>query len=118
MVTEEQRQAAKVFTDYVLSKPIQEKVLEAGFRPVNKEVPIAGPISAENGVDPNQPRTFLPVPDPQTISAVQQSWQLVKKQADIIILIDTSGSMNDENKIGQAKEAIRVFLEDQTSKNN
>ena len=117
-VTEEQRQAAKVFTDYVLSKPIQEKVLGAGFRPVNKEVPIAGPISAENGVDPNQPRTFLPVPDPQTISAVQQSWQLVKKQADIIILIDTSGSMNDENKIGQAKEAIRVFLEDQTSKNN
>ena len=58
------------------------------------------------------------MPDPQTISAVQQSWQLVKKQADIIILIDTSGSMNDENKIGQAKEAIRVFLEDQTSKNN
>jgi Ca-activated chloride channel family protein len=117
-VTEEQHQAAKVFTDYVLSKPIQQKVLEAGFRPVNKEVPVGGPISAENGVDPNQPRTFLPVPDPQVIAAVQQSWQLVKKQADVLILIDTSGSMNDQNKIVTAKEAIRVFLDDQTSKNN
>ncbi|MCW1967297.1 MAG: extracellular solute-binding protein [Anaerolineae bacterium] len=117
-VTEEQRQAAKTFTDYVLSKPIQEKVLQAGFRPVTKDVPLVGPISAENGVDPNQPRAFLPVPDPATIASVQQSWQLVKKQADILILVDTSGSMNDENKINQAKEAVRVFLEDQTSKNN
>lgn len=117
-VTDEQRRAAEVFTQYFLTKEVQQKVMEAGFRPANKDVPLAYPISAETGVDPDQPKTLLPVPDPAVIAAVQQSWQLVKKQADIVILIDTSGSMRDEDKIGQAKEAARIFLEDQAGKNN
>lgn len=117
-VTDEQRRAAEVFTQYFLTKEVQQKVMEAGFRPANKDVPLAYPISAETGVDPDQPKTLLPVPDPAVIAAVQQSWQLVKKQADIVLLIDTSGSMRDEDKIGQAKEAARIFLEDQAGKNN
>jgi Ca-activated chloride channel family protein len=52
------------------------------------------------------------------IAAVQQSWQLVKKQADVVLLIDTSGSMRDEDKIVQAREAAKSFLEDQAGKNN
>ena len=102
----------------MLTKDMQQKVLESGFRPANKEVPLAYPISADLGVDPAQPRTLLPVPDPATLASVQRSWQLVKKQADVLILIDTSGSMRESDKIGQAKEAIKVFLEDQAGKNN
>ncbi|MFN4293436.1 MAG: extracellular solute-binding protein [Thermoflexales bacterium] len=117
-VTDEQRRAAEVFTQYFLSREVQQKVLEAGFRPANKEVPLTYPIGPENGVDPNQPKTLLPVPDPAVIALVQQSWQLVKKQADVVLLIDTSGSMRDEDKIGQAIEAAKVFLEDQDGKNN
>ena len=117
-VTDEQRRAAEVFTQYFLTKEVQQKVMEAGFRPANKDVPLAYPISLETGVDPNQPKTLLPVPDPAVIAAVQQSWQLVKKQADVVLLIDTSGSMRDEDKIGQALEAARAFLEDQAGKNN
>lgn len=117
-VTDEQRHAAEVFTQYFLSREVQQKVLEAGFRPANEAVPLAYPISPENGVDPNQPKALLPVPDPVVIAAVQQSWQLVKKQADVMLLIDTSGSMRDEDKIGQAIEAAKVFLEDQAGKNN
>lgn len=117
-VTDEQRRAAEVFTQYFLTKEVQQKVMEAGFRPANKDVPLAYPISAETGVDPDQPKTLLPVPEPAVIAAVQQSWQRVKKQADIVLLIDTSGSMRDEDKIGQAKEAAQIFLEDQAGKNN
>lgn len=117
-VTDEQRRAAEVFTQYFLSREVQQKVLEAGFRPANQEVPLTYPIGPENGVDPNQPKTLLPVPDPAVIALVQQSWQLVKKQADVVLLIDTSGSMRDEDKIGQAIEAAKVFLEDQDGKNN
>lgn len=117
-VTDEQRRAAEIFTQYFLTKEVQQKVLEAGFRPANKDVPLTYPISQENGVDPTQPRTLLPVPEPAVIALVQQSWQLVKKQADVVLLIDTSGSMRDDNKIGQAIEAAKVFLEDQAGKNN
>jgi Ca-activated chloride channel family protein len=116
-VTPEQRQAAETFTQYFLSKPVQEKVLEAGFRPASKDTQLAYPITAETGVDPNQPTTLLPVPEPGVIVAAQQSWGLVKKQADVVLLIDTSGSMRDDDKIGQAREAAKAFLQDQAATN-
>ncbi len=117
-VSEEQRRAAEVFTRYFLSPAVQQKVLAAGFRPANRDVPLGYPISPEVGVDPTQPKTLLAVPEPAVIAAVQRSWQLVKKQADILLLVDTSGSMREEGKLEQAIAAMRVFLEDQPSKNN
>lgn len=108
-VTPEQRAAARVFTDYIRSKPIQEKVLASGFRPATPEVPVGYPISPELGVDPAQPATVLDVPDPAVIAAVQASWQFVKKQADVVLLFDVSGSMSGD-KIDQAKEAALTFL--------
>jgi Ca-activated chloride channel family protein len=117
-VTDEQRAGAELFTQYFLTKGVQEKVMEAGFRPATKDVPLGEPFTAANGVDPNQPKQLLPVPEPAVIAATQQSWQLVKKQADVVLLIDTSGSMRDEDKIYQARDAAKLFLEDQAGKNN
>ncbi len=116
-VSDAQRAGAKLFTEYVLTEAVQKRVLEAGFRPANKAVPLGYPIAAELGVNPADPK-ILPVPEPATIAAIQQSWQLVKKQADVVILVDTSGSMRKEDKIGQARVAVRSFLEDQASTNN
>jgi Ca-activated chloride channel family protein len=59
---------------------------------------------------PEGPSTILDVPDNAVITAIQQSWTLVKKQADVMIVMDVSGSMQDNNKIGEAKEAAQVFL--------
>jgi Ca-activated chloride channel family protein len=116
-VTEEQRQAAETFTQYFLTREVQQKVLEAGFRPASTDVPLGYPVSAETGVDPEQPKTLLPVPEPAVIAAAQQSWGLVKKQADVVLLIDTSGSMRDDDKIVQAREAAKAFLQDQAATN-
>ncbi len=115
-VSDEQREAAKLFTEFIRTEVIQQKVMENGFRPVNPNVTVAYPIASELGVDPNQPATILEVPDPETIAAVQSSWQLVKKQADVLLVIDTSGSMEGE-KIEQAKTAAHVFLDNMPSQN-
>jgi len=109
-VTPEQRAAAKVFTDYVRGEAVQRKVLENGFRPVNPNVPLGYPITPELGVDPNQPANILTVPDPDVIAAVQASWQYVKKQGDILLVIDVSGSM-DGDKITQVKDAATKFMD-------
>ncbi len=109
-VTPEQRAAAKVFTDYVRTKPVQEKVLANGFRPATTDVPVGYPISADLGVDPAQPATVLDVPDPAVVAAVQASWQFVKKQADVLLLVDVSGSMSGD-KIDQARRAALAFLD-------
>src|SRR5690606_27432042 len=86
--TPEQRQAAEVFIDYVLTPEVQTLIMAQGFRPANPDVELGFPFVEENGVDPSQPRTVLDVPAPDVIAAVQQSWSFVKKQADIMLLID------------------------------
>ncbi len=115
-VTPEQRQAAKTFTDYIRSEPVQQKIMESGFRPAIPQVEVGYPIVPELGVDPNQPATVLDVPDPAVVAAVQASWQFVKKQADVLLVIDTSGSMSGD-KIEQAKTAAQAFLDNMPAQN-
>jgi len=88
-----------------------------GFRPVNPSVKLEYPFVAENGVDPTQPTNILDVPTAPVIAGIQQSWSLVKKQADVMLLVDTSGSMSEEDKIGQAKQAAEAFLNAMESAN-
>jgi Ca-activated chloride channel family protein len=116
-VTPEQQDAARVFIDYVLTAAVQQSVMAQGFRPVNPDVALGFPFVEENGVDPAQPTTVLDVPDPAVIAAIQQSWALVKKQADILLVIDTSGSMSNDNKIEQAREAAAAFINAMESNN-
>ena len=110
-VTAEQRDAARVFIDYVLTPDVQQIIMGQGFRPANPDVELGFPFVEENGVDPAQPRAVLDVPAPEVIAAIQQSWAFVKKQADIMLVIDVSGSMNNEDKIAQARQAAEAFLD-------
>lgn len=110
-VTTEQRDAARVFIDYVLTPDVQQIIMGQGFRPANPDVELGFPFVEEHGVDPAQPRAVLDVPAPEVIAAIQQSWAFVKKQADIMLVIDVSGSMNNEDKIAQARQAAEAFLD-------
>lgn len=109
-VTTEQAEAARVFIQYVLSEPVQRRLMEAGFRPANPNVPLAFPFVPENGITVNGPSRVLDVPAPEVIAEIQQSWQYVKKQADILLVIDISGSMESDDKINQARAAAEEFI--------
>ncbi len=109
-VSAEQRTAATLFTDYVRSSAVQTTVMDAGFRPVDLNIKLAYPFVAELGVDPLQPATTLAVPSADVVAAVQTSWQYVKKQADIALVIDVSGSMEGD-KMEQARTAAQRFLD-------
>ncbi|MFZ4813709.1 MAG: vWA domain-containing protein [Phototrophicaceae bacterium] len=108
--TQAQRDGAAVFTEFVISEEIQQIILQNGFRPANPNVPVGYPFVEENGVLPAGPSQILDLPDYEVIIAMQNSWSLVKKQTDIMLLIDVSGSMNDEGRLEQAKEAARQFI--------
>jgi Ca-activated chloride channel family protein len=51
------------------------------------------------------------MPSAAIIAQVQQSWYLAKRPANIYLVADTSGSMGEQNKLAQAKDALKVFLD-------
>jgi Ca-activated chloride channel family protein len=116
-VTDEQRAAARVFADYVVLPEQQELIMSFGFRPVNPAVALGFPFEEQYGVTVEGPSTVLDVPEPEVIKAIQNTWSFVKKQADIMLVIDISGSMSQENKLIQAREAALAFLDNTEATN-
>jgi Ca-activated chloride channel family protein len=109
-VTPEHQEAAKIYIKYLIDKPQQEKALNYGFRPASVDVPVTTPIDAAHGVDPAEPKTTLEVPSAEVIDAILKSWRQKKKDSDVVLVLDTSGSMNDGKKIQHAREGARQLV--------
>jgi len=121
-VTDEQKQAAALFGEFVQRPENQVKVLEYGFRPNNPSVPLADPISADFGVDPNQPTAELEVPADDVLVRILDAWAEHRKEARVLLVLDISGSMGETagtddrgrpvTKLDLAKEAAISALGD------
>jgi Ca-activated chloride channel family protein len=109
-VTPEQAAAARIFTDFVLTPDMQRLIMTEGFRAANPTVANEFPYGADEGVDLAQPAAILDVPDANVIAAIQTNWSLVKRPADVMLVVDTSGSMGDQNKLEVARAAMVQFL--------
>jgi Ca-activated chloride channel family protein len=110
-VTAERREAAQTYINYLLAEQQQKKALAYGFRPGSADVPVGAPIDAGHGVDPKQPMTTLEVPSSEVIHAIQQQWDSEeKKPADLALVLDTSGSMQEEDKMPNAKAGARQLV--------
>ncbi len=103
-------EAAAQLRDYLLAEEAQQAALAAGLRPVNDAVPLGSPINEDNGVDPQQPEIIFEQPSVETIYAVQDLWQSARKPVNLVMLVDTSGSMRG-SKIDNMKEAAAQFVE-------
>ncbi len=108
-VTAEQKEAAKLFEDFLLATPQQTKAMEAGFRPSDPSIPLTSPLDAAHGVDSSQPKTVLEIPSADVLDKVDDLWRDVKKPVDLVIVIDTSGSMSGD-KISSARSSLANFI--------
>ncbi len=111
-VSADQKAGAQAFIDFVQQPDNQEKVLQYNFRPGNPQVAIGAPITADNGVDPNQPQTLLQTPKPDVLVDLLNRWSQQRKAARVLLVIDISGSMKDraspdspDTKLDLAKKA-------------
>ena len=81
-------------------------------------VSIGDPITADNGVDPDQPSTLLEVPRPKVMVELLDVWASRRKSGRILLVLDVSGSMGEpgsdggETKLELAREAIIGALDD------
>ncbi len=111
-VTPDQQAAALAFRDLLLSRPAQEKALRLGFRPSDTSIPVQNSLLGPDlGIDPLQPQTVLEVPSAETLEALLQVWQGVRKRVNILLVVDISGSMADEGKLAAAQEGLKLFLD-------
>jgi Ca-activated chloride channel family protein len=109
-VTPAHKEAAQVYIKYLLARPQQERAMQYGFRPGAVDVPLAAPIDSAHGVDPKEPKTTLEVPPADVINSVLQVWKQDKKNADVVLVLDTSGSMNEDQKIQNAREGAKQLV--------
>ncbi len=109
-VSAEQKEAAQLFESFLLDKPQQLKSLEYGFRPADPSIPLTSPLDSEHGIDIAQPQTILEIPSASVIEGIQSLWQQTKKPVDLIVVMDISGSMGENNKITAARSSLLEFV--------
>src|SRR3954469_19830368 len=81
-----------------------------GFRPGDPNKRGSGLVSQSNGADPSQPKIELKVPEPKVLNRVLTTWRRDRKPGNVLLVLDNSGSMGDENKLEQAKSGLRGFF--------
>ena len=109
-VTPAKKAAAQVFRDFLRSIPQQQKALKYGFRPALPDLAIGAPIDSAHYVDPHQPQAIFNVPSADVVQAVQTSWENQRRKVDVMLILDHSGSMNDNGKIDAAKQGLTEFV--------
>ena len=105
----DQKAAAAQLYDFLLSEESQKLAMSYGFRPANVNVALADPLTMQFGVDPQQPRQSLATPPADVIVAAKDAWAKNRKPANIMVVVDSSGSMRGD-KMDQAKAGVDFFL--------
>ncbi|MBN2085899.1 MAG: VWA domain-containing protein [Anaerolineales bacterium] len=106
----ETREAARLFRDFLTGEKAQKLAVAHGLRPVNPAVPAAAPLDAAHGVDLAQPQVVFDPPSVASLYAAQSLWQVSRKPVSLVMILDTSGSMQGE-KLKSARAAAVEFVE-------
>ncbi|SNT09755.1 Ca-activated chloride channel family protein [Micrococcales bacterium KH10] len=102
-VEPEQKTAADAFVAFLHTQAAQSLLPEYGFRPLDSGVDASKTLNDSVGIDVSQPKTTLPQPAPEVVSAVIEQWTQIRKPSAILQLIDISGSMDEGIGGGQTR---------------
>ncbi len=93
---------ASAFRDFLLSPDAQVMAWEAGLRPLDAasiEETASQPL-----IDLDQPAVLFEQPSASSVMAVQELWKSARKAVNLVMVLDTSGSM-DGDKLENVKAA-------------
>jgi Ca-activated chloride channel homolog len=109
-VTPAKRAAADVFQKFLADHIDGAAAGRYGFRPGDPAKQPAGLVSAARGADPSQPQRELTLPEPKVVDKILRTWRRDRKPAHVMLVLDNSGSMNDEHKLERAKAGLEAFF--------
>jgi Ca-activated chloride channel family protein len=110
---EQAREGAQIFRDYLLGDTAQEMAAAHGLRPVSDAAgarEALAALEAPYGLDLAQPNTVFAAPSTDAIYAVQDLWQSARKNVNLVMVIDVSGSMSGP-KIESVRRSAVQFIE-------
>jgi Ca-activated chloride channel homolog len=110
-VTPQQRQGAQAFQRFLAEKITPAVAARAGFRAADLKATPAPPLDAAHGVDPKQPTRVLGLPEPRVLAQLKDAWRGDRKPANVLLVLDVSGSMSESNRLDNAKRGLDAFLE-------
>jgi Ca-activated chloride channel family protein len=111
-VSADQAEAARLFEAYLHEPAQQSLAVSYNLRPVDTSLPLGEPFTLANGTDPGiTPETVpaLASPSGAVSEAVKRVFHQTKKQATVLLVLDTSGSMRGA-KIANARQALANFI--------
>ncbi len=121
-LTSSQRDTYYAFARAILEQNAQNQVLADGFRPVNTSIDLANasasPFKSNPNVDALQPKTTLQIPPYSVIQVIEDFRTYIKKPTNVVLVVDTSGSMNDASKLPNVKNALTAFVGQINGKND
>ncbi|HEY6550800.1 MAG TPA: VWA domain-containing protein [Solirubrobacterales bacterium] len=106
-----QKAGAKRFREFLAEEITPKVAAESGFRPADLNQQPAPPITLENGADPSQPKQTLSLPSPPVLAKIRDAWREDRKPANVMLVVDVSGSMGDEDRLARAKQGLGVFFD-------
>lgn len=113
-VDDAKRKASADLLAFLQGAEARAKFQEFAFRD-GQDKP--GPLVNEaNGLLRDEPRALLSPPAPRVLDKLLRSWASLRKQATVLLVIDTSGSMGEQvagtgrSKLELAKQAARNSL--------
>jgi Ca-activated chloride channel family protein len=109
-VSSDERAGAQAFQKFLADEISPGTAGDAGFRAADLKAKPTGLVTAEGGADPKQPTRVLGLPEPRVLAKVKQSWRVDRKPANVLLVLDVSGSMNVEGRLENAKRGLSTFL--------
>jgi Ca-activated chloride channel homolog len=99
--SDEQKAAAADFLAYLQGEGPQKRFTEAAFR--SFEGKPGGVLTEANGLLPNQKLTILDPPASAVMAKALATWDVQRKRARVLLVLDVSGSMADMTATGKSK---------------
>ena len=104
-----QKRGAQAFGAF-LAQQLTPQVARYGFRAGDLKAKPLPPLDAAHGVDPAQPQRVLGLPEPRVLAQLKRTWREDRKPANVLLVLDTSGSMVAERRLENAKAGLTAFL--------
>jgi len=107
-VDDREAEAARMVRSWLISHLTAADAADEGFRTGSQSTRAVPPVDAPHGANPDPPAS-LPLPDPSVTAAIQQQWPLVRKPADVALVVDRACLQPDGGRVVQ--DGINTLLD-------